>query len=76
MTGCTMRVPQLKEVTVVKLQGRVCAKVVRLAIVAGLTLVFGVGVFGQTKAEAKATPKRGPVDPGMRGGSAGVGWPL
>ncbi|HEX4644659.1 MAG TPA: hypothetical protein VH598_03550, partial [Verrucomicrobiae bacterium] len=35
---------------------------------------LSAGAFGQTKAETKTKP--GPVDPGVRDGSAGVGGPL
>jgi len=72
-----MRVPQLMEEPVMRFRGMVCAQAGRLVGLA-LALTFGVGAFGQTpeKKKAKTTPKAGPVDPGVRGGSAGVGGPL
>jgi CxxC motif-containing protein (DUF1111 family) len=57
----------------------VCAEVGRLGILAAaLMLVFGVGAFGQAQKKTKAETKTkvGPVDPGVRGGSPGVGGPL
>ncbi|HXC48949.1 MAG TPA: di-heme oxidoredictase family protein [Candidatus Sulfotelmatobacter sp.] len=47
------------------IRGMVCANVGRLAV---LTLILGVGAFGQSKS--------GPVDPGVRGGPSGGGGPL
>jgi CxxC motif-containing protein (DUF1111 family) len=73
-----MRVPQLMEATVRMLRGVLCVPVGRLAVVAALVLVFGAGALGQTQENQKAETKTkvGPVDPGVRGGSAGVGGPL
>ena len=70
-----MRVPQLKEDTVTTIRGMVCANVGRLVgLTLALLLVFGVGAFGQSQAGTKV--KAGPVDPGVRGGTAGAGGPL
>jgi CxxC motif-containing protein (DUF1111 family) len=65
------------EVTVIlmRIRGMVCAKVGRLVVLGlALTLMSGVGAFGQTK--AKTAPKAGAVDPGVRGGPSGGGGPL
>jgi hypothetical protein len=78
--GCTMRVPQVMEETVMRFRGMVCAKTGELVVLA-FALAIGVGAFGQTK--GKTTPKAGAVDPGVRDGSAGgalnsqepLGWP-
>ncbi len=68
-----MRVPQPVEDTLKKAWGVVCAGFCG-AVILALAFSLSARVFGQTKAEA--TPKAGPVDPGVRGGSAGVGGPL
>src|SRR6266702_3830550 len=73
MTRCTMRVPQPMEDRVNKLWAVVCAGF-RGAVVVALAFTLSAGVFGQTKTETKA--KAGPVDPGVRDGSSGVGGPL
>jgi len=62
-----------------RIRGMVCAQVGRLAVLgAALMLVSGVGAFGQAQEKTKAETKTkvGPVDPGVRGGSTGVGGPL
>jgi len=68
-----MRLPQLMEETVMRFRGIVCSRVGGVVVLL-CVLAFSAGAFGQTKAEAKAKP--GPVDPGVRGGAAGVGGPL
>jgi len=68
-----MRVPQLREASVIRISGMVCAKGGRLVVLA-VALMLGVGAFGQTKAGTKT--KAGPVDPGVRGGPSGGGGPL
>jgi CxxC motif-containing protein (DUF1111 family) len=68
-----MRVPQLREASVIRISGMVCAKVGRLVVLT-VALMLGVGAFGQTKAGTKT--KAGPVDPGVRGGPSGGGGPL
>src|ERR1700752_4714114 len=60
-----MPVPQPMEATVMTIRGRVCSSVCGLAVVA---FSLGVGAFGQSKP--------GPIDPGVRGGTAGAGGPL
>src|SRR5260221_9517238 len=73
MTRCTICVPQPVEETVKKTWVVVCAGF-RGAVVVALAFTLSDGTFGQTK--AKPASKAGPVDPGVRGGSAGVGGPL
>jgi CxxC motif-containing protein (DUF1111 family) len=63
------------EDTVKKAWAVVCAGFCGAAVVA-LTLTVSAGALGQTKAEAETKAKSGPVDPGVRDGSAGVGGPL
>jgi CxxC motif-containing protein (DUF1111 family) len=70
-----MRVSQPVEDIAMMTRGMVCARVGGVVILAlVLMLVFGAGAFGQTQAGTKT--KAGPVDPGVRGGTAGAGGPL
>ena len=57
--------------------GVVCAGF-RGVVILALASTLSDGAFGQTKekTEPKSGPKAGPVDPGVRGGAAGVGGPL
>jgi CxxC motif-containing protein (DUF1111 family) len=63
-----MRKAQLTEAAVMNVWGKMCASFGAVLV----ALTMGLGAFGQTKAETKA----GPADPGVRGGSSGVGGPL